>query len=332
MKKTFCSWLLLLASVMMGYAQYIPNNSQGYQLMPLFNPAFSGIESFTDAKLSYRYQWAGFGKNAPQFINLALNLRLKQPLDLYYNSTRMSNMSKARMRNVPAGKRMIHGFGVNIFQSTVGVIKSMGASVNYSIHYPITPKARIAFGLSSLIENRKLDLTQVTVRDPDEYYDYLLTSSTSQTDLNIRTGLLLYSDRFYFGLSYLPLVNIALSSSALAMEQPFYRGSVQAGYRFFVNDDLSIKPSVLGLVTMKNNVILDYNVKAYIQNKIFFGLSYRSIQSGVALLGFNINDTFTASYSYEMSIGQFQKFNDGSHELVLSARLKNLKRYVQYTW
>ena len=55
-------------------------------------------------------------------------------------------------------------------------------------------------------------------------------------------------------------------------------------------------------------------------------------ETGVALLGFNINDTFTASYSYEMSVGQFRKFNDGSHELVLSARLKNLKRYKQYTW
>jgi hypothetical protein len=33
-----------------------------------------------------------------------------------------------------------------------------------------------------------------------------------------------------------------------------------------------------------------------------------------------------------MSLGNFQKFNDGSHELVLAARLKNLRKYTQYIW
>ena len=328
----------LLFSVVLCYAshvivaQYVPNNSQAFQFISLYNPAFSGVENFDDLKFGYRYQWAGFGKYSPKFINLAFHKRIKQPLDMSYNSLRMSDFSAARTEHLPRAKRIIHGIGANIFQSSVGVVKSVGGSISYSFNYPLTNSARLAFGVSTLIENRKLDVSQVSVRDPDEYYNYLLRSSTSQTDVNLRAGILLYKENFYLGVSYLPLLNIALQSSDLAMEEPFYRGSFQVGYSFPINGDVALKPSVVGLLQMNNDLVMDYSMKAFFQNKVWMGLTYRSIQSGVAILGFNINETFTASYSFELSLGDFKKFDDGSHELVLSARLKNLRKYTQYIW
>lgn len=331
MKKIFAGVVLGLIACTVE-AQYIPNNSQGYQFISLFNPAFTGVENYNDLKLGYRYQWAGFGQYSPKFINLAYSKRIKQPLDMSYNAQRLSNNSGSAMEQLPRSKKIIHALGGNVFQSTVGVLKSIGGGFNYSLNYPLSKTARLAFGFSALVENRKLDVREVSVRDPDEYYNYLLRSSTSQTDLNVRTGILLYGERFYVGASYLPLLNVALQASDLAMEDPFYRGSVQAGLAFPINPDLAIKPSVLALLQMNNHVVVDYSAKAYIQNKVFFGLTYRSIKSGVALLGFNLNNTFTASYSYELSVGDFKKFDDGSHELVLAARLNNLKRFTQFIW
>src|SRR5688572_10437619 len=118
------------------HAQYVPNNSQAFQFMTIYNPAFSGVENFDDLKFGYRYQWAGFGKYSPKFINLAYHRRIKQPLDLSYNSSRISDFSTARNESLPRSKRMIHGMGVNIFQSSVGVIKSIGGSFTYSMNYP----------------------------------------------------------------------------------------------------------------------------------------------------------------------------------------------------
>lgn len=313
-------------------AQYIPNNSQGYQFMSLFNPAFSGIENFDELKLGYRYQWAGFGSNSPKFVNLAFHKRIKQPLDMSYNSMRLSDFSSASANRLPRSKRMIHSLGANIFQSSVGVIQGIGGGVTYAVHYPLTNYTRLAFGVTGLIENRKLDINEVAVRDPDEFYNYLLRSSSAQTDLNFRAGFLVYGERYYFGASYLPVVNIALQSSALAMEEPFYRASFQGGISFPITSDVSLKPSVIGLLQMNNGLVMDYNMKAYIQNKVIAGLSYRSVESVVILMGFNINEMFTASYSYEASVGQFRKFNDGSHELVLVARFKNLKKFSTYLW
>lgn len=331
MKKLLPGIALVLMSTTL-FAQYVPNNSQAFQFMSLFNPAFTGVENFDDLKLSYRYQWAGFGKYAPKFINLSYQKRIKHPLDLSYNSQRLSNLAAARVEQLPRSKRMIHGLGLNIFQSRVGILKSIGGAMSYSINYPLTTRSRLAFGVTALLENRKMDVADVTVRDPDEYYNYLLRSSTAQTDLNVRVGALLYKENFYIGMSYLPLVNIALQASDLAMEEPFYRASVQAGVAVPMNAEVTLRPSIMALLQMNNRLAVDYNVKAYVQNKVLLGLTYRSTKSGVAMLGFNINDTFTATYSFELSVGDFRKFDDGSHELVMAARLNNLKKFTQYIW
>lgn len=332
MKLKIAVVVAVLALSFRAEAQYIPNNSQGYQFMTLFNPAFSGIENFDELKLGYRYQWAGFGQYSPKFVNVAFHKRIKQPLDMSYNSMRLSDFSSANANRLPRAKRMVHSLGANLFQSSVGVIQGIGGGLTYAVHYPLTNYTRLAFGVSGLIENRKLDISEVAVRDPDEFYNYLLRSSSAQTDLNIRAGFLVYGERYYFGASYLPVVNVALQSSDMAMEEPFYRASFQGGISFPVTSELAIKPSVIGLLQMDNDLVMDYNVKAYIQNKVIAGLSYRSVESIVILMGFNINETFTASYSYEASVGQFRKFNDGSHELVLAARLKNLKKLSTYLW
>lgn len=323
--------LIVLAKVSV-QAQYLPNNAQAFQFMPLYNPAFTGIENFNDLKFSYRYQWAGFGSYSPKFINLSYQTRLVEPLDLSYNSLRLSDPASMSPDNLPRSRRMIHGLGGNLFHSEVGVLKSIGANVNYAIHYPVSKNARLAAGFSLLIENRKLDVGEVTVRDPDPFYNHLLTSSTSQTDLNLRAGIVLYAPDYYIGVSYLPLMYTVLEASELAMTEPFYRGTVQAGVSLYVNPDVTLRPSIMALLQMDNAVALDYNVKAFFRENIWLGLTYRDIKSGVAIIGWNFNERLGAAYSYEMSLGEFKQFNDGSHELVLSMRLNNFKKYSQYTW
>lgn len=313
-------------------AQYLPNNAQTFQFMPLFNPAFTGIENYNDLKFSYRYQWSGFGTYSPKFINMGYQTRLITPLDLAYNSVRLSDPSATNPENLPRSKRMIHGLGGDLFHSEIGILKSVGGNVNYAVHYPVGGKWRVSLGVSVLVENRKLEVSEVTVRDPDEFYNHLLAGSTSQTDLNVRAGALLYAETFYFGVSYFPVLYTALESSELAMTQPFYRGSVQAGVALPLNADVTLKPGVIALLRMNDEINVDYSLKAFFREHIWLGISYRDIKSGVAMLGWNFDEKLSASYSYEMSLGEFKQFNDGSHELVVALRLNNFKKYSQYTW
>lgn len=331
--KRFVTLALLIVCAEVS-AQYLPNNSQVFQFSPILNPGFSGIENFNDLKFSYRYQWTSFGDFSPKFINLSYNARLKQPLDMSYNSLRISDPSRVRAQGIPRGKRIIHGLAGHLFQSKIGIIESIGGGATYALHYPIVKQWRLSLGMSGFIENRKLDMAEVTVRDPDndKFYNHLLNSSTSQTDFNLRAGVLLYTSDFYFGFSYLPLVYAAIQSSDLAFEEPFYKATIQAGYAIQVNPDLAFKPSVLALLQLDNSIAYDLSVKAYIQNKVWGGITYRSVKSGVGMVGFNFNEKFSASYSFELSFGEFQQYSGGSHEIVLGMRLNNLKKQSQYTW
>jgi type IX secretion system PorP/SprF family membrane protein len=331
--KNYTSIILFLLAATLARAQYVPNNGQTFQFMPQFNPAFTGVESFNDLKFSYRYQWSGFGSHSPKFVNLGYNTRLISPLDLAYNSPRLSDPRATNPENLPRSRRMIHGLGGNIFLSEIAILKSIGANINYSIHYPVGDKSRFSAGASLLIENRKMDVSQVTVRDSsDPFYNHLLGSSTAQTDLNLRLGVVLYAPDYYFGLTYFPVLYTVLEASALAMAQAFYRGSIQAGVSLPVNAEVTLKPSILALVQMDNSLIIDYHAKAFFKQNVWLGLTYRDIKSGVAILGWNFNEKLSASYSYEMSLGPFKQFNDGSHELVLSMHLNNFKKYAQYIW
>ncbi|HEX6226229.1 MAG TPA: PorP/SprF family type IX secretion system membrane protein, partial [Chryseolinea sp.] len=311
---------------------------------PLYNPAFSGIEGYRDLKLGYRYQWTGFGSDAPKFINATFNFRIKEPLDLTLNALRTS-LAKSQNNEIPKIKRVIHGMGVNIFQEQFGLIKKLGGGINYSFHYPITKQMRLALGVGAMLENTKIDLNGVYFgidpNDPnkgpidpksDPLYQSLLSSGSAFTNLNIRAGFLLYASRYYFGFSYLPLANFVIQDNETDLSASYYRGVIQAGYSFPISATTDIKPSILALWQDGNKFIIDYNVKVYIDQKIWFGLTYRDVKSMVGIIGFNLNEMLGASYSYELSANNLHQFGGGSHELVLSLRLNNFKRQRQLTW
>jgi type IX secretion system PorP/SprF family membrane protein len=339
MKRLLQIAIVICAAATPSVAQYIPNSNQAFQFMPVINPAFSGLEGFRDLKLSYRYQWAGYGNNAPKFVNLAYNFRVEEPLDLTLHAIRTSNAPARRKDDIPAMKKATHGLGANLFNERIGPIDRTGGGINYAFHYPVSNAVKISVGVSAQIDNTKIDLDKLyfgsgpdgTELD-DPFYDRLVANGSNHTELNVRAGVLVYSEKFYAGLTYYPIVNSSLKTSEVTVGDPFYKGSFQVGAAFPVTPTIEIKPSVLGFWQLSNKFSIDYNVKMYIEQKLWFGVTYRDIQSFVGILGFNLNELLGASYSYEISSNGMQQFNDGSHELVLSVRLNNFKRLSPQTW
>jgi type IX secretion system PorP/SprF family membrane protein len=337
-----------ISQTLYGIGQILPNTSQNFQFSPLYNPAFTGIEGYKDLKLSYRYQWTGLGSDAPKFINVAYNFRLKEPLDLTLNAIRTS-MAKAQNNEIPKIKKVIHGLGANVFSEKEKAITRVGGGVNYSFHYPLTKKIRLAVGLNAAVYNIKINRDELyfgkddagnPINPNDDPVYRELMAGSSYANLNMKAGFLLYASKFYFGFSYLPIVNKAIIDVSTGADDiqttigkaQYYRGVIQAGYAFPVNATMDIKPSILALWGMDNKFVIDYNVKVYVQEKIWFGLTYRDVKSIAGIVGFNLNERLGASYSYEISGSKLQTFSDGSHDLVLSVRLNNFKRQRQQTW
>jgi type IX secretion system PorP/SprF family membrane protein len=321
-------------------AQFLPNTSQSFQFASGFNPSFAGVESQSDLKLGYRYQWAGFGDAAPKFINIGFNTRLKQPVDLITHTPRMSNARELNSAAfVPARKRTIHGFGVNFFHESNSLVVHTGGAVHYAFHYPVSRDVKLSVGASAVMESIKLDVNKIYLGagvnpDEDPLYRRYQRDGASHLDFNARAGFLLYGKKFYLGATYLELFNKVLSSSTDSSDFStlFYRGSAQGGLSFEAAPNVFIRPSFVALLDYRNNLSIDYSVKVYIQEKFWFGFMYRDVKSLVGLLGFNVNKTFGVAYGYEMSMGGMKKFNDGSHDLVLAMRFNTLKRPGATIW
>lgn len=82
---------------------------------------------------------------------------------------------------------------------------------------------------------------------------------------------------------------------------------------------------------MDMRILKVYGLKIYIQKIFWFRMGYHGTGSGRLLVGLDINSFFGFSYLYEMSTNGFQKFNDGSHDLILDLCHGNFKKR-RYSW
>lgn len=314
--------------------QYIPQSGQPFQYAPIYNPAFTGVENFMDIKLGHRYQWGAFKESVPQFSNLAINFRTKQPLDIKTNALRPSRTDYTR--DIPTSKLGFHGLGFNVYSEKLGPLKEFGVGLHYAVHFPLSEKLTISGGVGAMYENSRLRggdefYWGENVDTNDPVYKILQAGDISQSSVWTRVGVLVYGKNFYVGGTYYPW-NTSLGDPELAFDDQFYSGSLQVGYSFPVNDDFDLKPGVLALWQIDNTFVIDYQAKVYLQDKAWFGLTYRDIQAGVVSGGFNFGSTLSASYSYEFALGKLRTFSGSTHELVLSARLRNYKQLNQRTW
>lgn len=313
-------------------AQYIPGSAQPFQLAPLYNPAFSGIENFGDLKFAYRYQWAAFKDNAPQFGNLSYTMRIKQPINLKVNALRTSRSDFQNV--VPKSRLNIQGLGVHVFSEKYGPINRMGGGMNYALHMPISKKFFLSGGIGAVVENTRLKTDELYFGenpDMDQFMDELLSGSSNHTELWTRGGILLYSPGFYIGGAYYPW-STSLATSEVEFNNPFYKGNFQAGFTVRLNEDFLVKPSVFALWQTDGKLLIDYSAKLFLQDKAWVGLTYRDIKGGIGSAGFNINEKFSIGYSFEFTLGKLRSFTGSTHDLVLAMRVNNIKRVNQYTW
>ena len=326
---------LLLAFSFLGstvaFGQLLPNSSQTFQLAPLYNPAFTGTDNFTSVKIGYRSQWASF-PGAPRYFNLAAHGRIGKPVDMTHNALKVG--TTINKDDIPKLKRMIHGLGSTFVDESSGMnnmFEIMEGGVTYAAHYPLTKKMYLAGGVSVHYGSIRVRWEELQLgSEQDKLVEALRGSSLS--NMNVRTGLLLYTPRFYVHAAYLKTYvnnNTGLLSSDLRYR---YRMSGGIGVRFDLSQATELAPSVGLLMDDFNNMSFDYSLKLYLRNRAWGGFSYRDNGFASLLLGFELNSLVGLSYSYEISTGGLSGFNNGSNEVIVGLKLANLRRVNQYVW
>lgn len=331
--KKLLTILTLLASLN-AFSQQKPQYTQYIFNQYLLNPALSGIENYIDFKGGYRKQWSGI-TDAPQtsFVSahwaLGDNQLWSNALTSFPEQTG-NPMDRNYMQNYMSSPSH-HGMGVTAVLDKTGPVKRLDANVTYAYHLQLSNNFNLSAGVAAGISSISLDVNALTFDTP---YDPALNRALiNQVKPDLSIGLWLYGARMFAGVSVQQILPQKLSftgesSYNLGKEVPHYFAT--AGYKFFVDDEISAIPSVMVKYVSPAPVSVDLNMKLAFKDKVWLGGSYRKDDSFSAMAGFNIGKMVNLTYSYDFSTSALNQVSNGSHEIVLGLMLNNIYKVPSY--
>lgn len=329
MRKTLLS-LACMAALTCGHGQQRPHYTQYILNNYILNPAISGIENYTDVKLSTRNQWVGI-PGAPTTFYATVHAPIgKQD----FRSTATSFDMKGEN---PRGRQYWldyqaspphHGIGMTLMNYRTGYINRFSATATYAYHLPIGLRTTLAAGFGAGVSNTNLDRSKVDLANPSDPAIGSGASVLNKTRPELNAGLWLYGASYFVGLSAqqiiptrLNLVDGGLNQSTLVPHL-----IATAGYRLSVGQTLSVLPSFMVRYVSPMPVFVDINLKLQYLDRLWVGGSYRLDQEGfAAMAGFNLSQTFNISYSYDFTRSPYllSTMQRGTHEIVFGFLLNN---------
>ena len=289
MKKIFKSLILLLLPVSLS-AQLIPVNDH-YVLNPLvINPAYAGSRGALDIALFYRRQWIGI-EGAPETKTIAI--------DAPFLDSKL-------------------GLGLLITGDKVGVTKETKFLTSYAYRINMGD-GQLSFGLGAGITTTNTAWSDLVVLDPgDEYY---LIDSRVYLVPDFNFGIYYSHKNFFSGLSVPRLMEYKFDFQRNRYSSSFNPGQYQylfnTGYSFTTGSKLRFIPSTLISFSPGEKLLYDINSNLSINDRLWFGISYRNGRSVSALVQLAVSDQFRLAYTYDFDLGRLERYNNGSHEIML---------------
>lgn len=320
MKRTLhLSLMLLIASIVSAqqkphYTQYILNNY-------LLNPALSGIENYTDVKISARDQWVGLN-GAPKTSYFSIH----SPIGKKDDKTTATSISipgenprgSSYWDNYRASEAH-HGVGFFVVNDQTGLYSRFSANVSYAYHVGLSARTNFSAGFSGGFSKLSYNRAKATPVDPN---DPTLGSGADiyrvVPDLN--AGIWLYSADYFFGVAAQQVlsqqVSLAGNSEGLQLMPHIFS---TAGYRFLLNEDLNAIPSVMVKQVWRSFVApqVDLNMKLQFKDMFWIGGNYRLKEGYAGMLGINVANSFNVGYSYDLAVTRLNIASRGTHELVV---------------
>ncbi len=302
--------------------------SQYYQNLPGFNPALTGATDFLDIRVGTRQQWVGFD-GAPQTYFVAANGIVKPKVNPYRkNSLRVSEATEAVVSTTQFSNAK-WGFGGSILQEEQGPFKQMEATFNVASHIAIADRTYLSMGLASGFSNYQINIAEIIVADManDATYAQFLANGFDNTYANLNAGVSVYSDKYYVGLSSVHLSRTLLAGNEMLNSEATQRlFHAVGGYRLYLQK-FDIVPNFNIRMQISQPLLIDLGARVRYNKLISAGAAYRNDHSIVGLVGLDITDKITFTYSIESKVGNKSDIYNGSHEVLLGLKLFNHNRY-----
>jgi type IX secretion system PorP/SprF family membrane protein len=274
----------------MAYAQQTPqSNLYGYNRFSI-NPAYAGEQGCTELYFSHLNQWVKLD-GAPVTSFLSVNSRIGKSL----------------------------GVGGSILIDKLGMLQQIAASGSVSYGLTFARQHNIRLGLTAGYYQFRVNPEGAIAFDNLD--NIINGGSQSASSINTELGLLYQFKGFEFSFASKQVLQTYSNFGYSGLDGYGLKRHMLGfmGYRFDINNNFGIKPSIM-YKGIANNSQLDFNADVIYKNMIFGGLGYRTKVGLVGRLGLNIKDFFFIGYSYEVPMQNIAKYSSGSHELILGLK------------
>ncbi|MDB5207336.1 MAG: type secretion system rane protein PorP/SprF [Flavisolibacter sp.] len=299
------------------YTQYILNNY-------ILNPALSGIENYTDLKLSARDQWIGF-EGRPQTFYLSVHAPIGKKdyktSSTSYNVPGQNPRGTSYWQNYTASEAH-HGIGFSIVNDITGNYNVFTANVSYAYHLGLSPTTNLAAGFSGGLSKVNYNRSKSSApNDPGIGPGGNIIYKT-RPDLN--AGLWVYSGNYFVGVSAKQIIpqKVAFVNDTLGLKLAPHLFAT-AGYRVLVNEDVNAVPSIMVKSVTGAPTQVDLNIKLQYQDLLWLGGGYRFGNGYTGMVGLNVGNTFNIGYAYDYTTTAIKTVSNGTHEIIIGFLLGN---------
>lgn len=258
----------------------------------VINPAYSSLDEAMNITALSRHQWLGF-KGAPNTQSISIHSPIKESntsVGLIFMRDQIGEVISENGLMATAAQRV--ELGSNTYLS-LGLSAGMG---KYQGQYSLTGSASAAL-------------------DP-------IFADQNSLKSNLGFGLMLFSEKFYAGISSPFFYNrdLGSSSNVATANRPHYL--MQAGYLADLGQDVKFKPNMLIKYVNGSPVQIDLNANFLLKETLWLGASLRSMDSIDFLAEIQLSPNLQLGYAYDFTTSRLGSVQNGSHEVVLSYRIK----------
>lgn len=317
--------VVVLAQQKPVYTQYILNNY-------IINPAITGIENYTDVKISHRQQWSGI-EGAPVTTYFSIQGPIGKK-DYRTNATSFDVPGEN-----PRGRSYVeeytaaeahHGLGGIVISDKTGYLSRWSVYATYAFHKGLNSRTTLSAGFLAGISSVSMDASKIEwgSLDPNDPAIGYNTGDISKVKPELGAGVWLYGADYFAGVSVLNII----PGKANFVKDPKYGSSfvphliTTAGYKTFLTEDISFLPSVMIQYVKPFPLQVYINAKAQYRDQFWLGSSYRfgdQLGGFAAMAGINVSNTFNVGYSYDISASQLRNYSRNTHEFIVGFLIGN---------
>ena len=315
-----------------GFSQQLPQYSQFHRNQVMSNPGAVGAYDFLDITLGHRHQWLGFnndvqGNISPRtsYLNIAYKIK---PQKVRYNPAARVSTGPVKSPKVSTGKAK-HALGLKVITDEYGAFRNNSINGTYAVHIPLTADINLSLGTRVGISNHTFlaekaqVLSSMTGGPVDQTYENFVAEGFSRMFMDISSGLFLYSERFFLGVTGNQITKDFVSiGSGITNFNPQRHYDLAGGMYFDINEDFTVMPAISLKLMSPSPFAIQSNVQFEYKEWLWFGAGYRHNDAVIVMAGGNLNERFKLGYSFDYSTSRFNNFSSGGHEIVLGFMIR----------